>query len=828
MNRIRQATRRLLRAPTFAVAAVLTLALGIGGTTAVFTVVNGVLLRPLPYAHAAQLVDLSHTLNVSGALHVDQSDATYLLYRQENDVFSDVGLYRPSAVNVGGLTSPAVGTAVANEAERLPVVWTSASTFAVLGAVPLAGRRLRDDDDRPGAVPVVVLAQRLWQRKFGANRAIIGQRIVVDGIERHVVGVMPDGFHFPASDAALWLPVTLDPAHTSSAAFDYRGVARLRPGVSIAAATAELDRLLPRVPVVFPGRLTAAAITITHMRPVVRPLRDVVVGDVGRVLWVVLGASGVLLLIACANVGSLFLARAEGRQRELAVRRALGAGGGVLLAEFLSEAILLAVVGALLGLGLAVLGIHLLQATDTGASVPRLADVHVDGVVLAATAAIAGLAAIAVSAVTVVRSRGTSLSALLTATGAAASGRTRSLTRRALVVVQVAAALVLLAAAGLLARSMARLMAVDPGFDAARALTFRMALPAATYPTADATERVVLDAVDALRAVPGVVAAGVASKLPLDADGRQDSAVFVEDQSLGMGGIPVVHQMVFVTPGYFAAMGIRLLAGRDLAPPVATADTSRLPREAIVSAPFADQYWPGTAPVGRRIRMNQQDPWTTVVGIAGGTRDASLEQPPEGVVYLPLLSIDAAGMPWAPRDVAFVVRAAAGVAPASLAAAARQAVGRVAPGVPLYHVRPLDALVAAAMARTTFTLLVLGVAALVALALGVLGIYGVIAYLVSLRTRELGVRLALGARPADVRRLVVRHGLGDALLGIAAGLLAAGALTRLLAGTLYGVSPLDAVSLLGASAVLLLAAAAASWIPARRAAALDPAGALRE
>ncbi|MGH7593135.1 MAG: ABC transporter permease, partial [Gemmatimonadales bacterium] len=343
---IRFAARRLRRAPAFTVAATLTLALGIGGAVAVFTVVNGVLLQPLPFFRAAELVDLSHTLAVSGLTRVDESDATYLLYRRDNRVFTDVGAYRAAAVNF----SPSVGGDAAGPAtERVSAAFATASVFRVLGATTLRGRALTEADARPGAAPVVVISRGLWQRDFGGDPGIIGRQVMIDGVERNVVGVAPAAFRFPEPATAMWLPLQLDEGHTNSAAFDYRGIARLRSGVSIAAATANLQRLLPQVPEVFPGRLTAGSITATHMRAVVQPLRDVMVGGVARVLWILFGAVAVLLLIACANVANLFLARAEGRQREFAIRRALGAGRGALLAELLAEAVVLSTLGSVLG-----------------------------------------------------------------------------------------------------------------------------------------------------------------------------------------------------------------------------------------------------------------------------------------------------------------------------------------------------------------------------------------------------------------------------------------------------------------------------------------------
>jgi putative ABC transport system permease protein len=637
---------------------------------------------------------------------------------------------------------------------------------------------------------------------------------------------MPGSFGFPSSRTALWLPLPLDPAHTRSAAFDFRGIARLRPGVTLQAATQDLDRLLPQVPQIYPGRLTTGAIRITKMRAVVEPLRDVIVGNVGRVLWVVLGAVVVLLLLACANVANLFLARVEGRQRELALRRVLGAGLGTLFAEFFSEALVLSLAAAVLGLGLAALVLSVLPSLPAAASIPRLAEVRIDAVAGAVTAGIAVLVALLISLIPVVRSDAPSVAGLLRAEGRSATGaRTRSVTRRGLVVGQVALAVVLVAGAGLLVRSFSRLRAVDPGFAADHALSFRLVLGRAEYPAAGDVAQLVIPALSALRALPGVTAAGVATKLPLDDESQQDSAVFVEDHPVPAGGIPAVHPIVFATPGYFRAMGIPLVAGRLYGLLDATADPATAPREVVVSQAFAERYWRGGSAVGKRIRMDRGDPWSTIVGVVGGVRGDGLERPPSQTVYAPIVTMGPSGTAWAPRDLAFVARSAGD--PTELAAPIRRTVGRLVPALPIYRLMPLDALLADAEARTTFTLLLLAAAAAVALAIGAMGIYGVISYLVSLRTREIGVRLALGAVPGEVRRLVVRHAVGDAALGVIAGLAGAALLTRSLAGVLFTVSPTDPVTLAGAAALLLVVAIAASWFPARRAAALDPAGALR-
>ncbi len=818
---LHHAARRLLRAPAFAVAAVITLALGIGGTIAVFTVVNGVLLQPLPYPHADRLVDLSHTLALAGLTRVDQSDATFLLYRRDNRVFTDMGVYRATAVNMRVMgAAPGSGAT----AERVSAARVTSSVFRVLDATAARGRALTEADAAPGAPAVVVISQGLWQRDFGAEPAAVGRHLSIDGVDHEIVGVMPARFTFPNAQAAFWVPLQFDPAHTKSAAFDYRGIARLRDGVSLAMATADLQRLLPQVPVAFPGRLTAAAIRVMHMTVAVRPLRDVMVSGVSRILWIVLGSVGVLLLIACANVANLFLARAEGRQREFAVRRALGAGRVALIDDCVAEAVLLSALGGLLGLALANAGVGLLLRLPVSVSIPRLAEVRVDGAVVGFASGVTLLAALVVSAMPALRAGRVPLAAVLAAEGRTSTGG-RQRARRMLVVSQVALALVLLAGAGLFARSFQRLRAVNPGFDADRALSFRLALPAAEYPRARDAARTLVETLHSLRALPGVRDAGLATRLPLDQEAAQDSAVFIEDHPTPPGKIPGIHPMVFATPGYFAAMKIPVLAGRLYAPPDASSDPAHLPREVVVSAAFADRYWSAATAVGKRIRMNPASPWSTIVGVVGSTRDDGLERPPAQTVYSPLVTSTASGAPWTPRNVAFVVRA--GTDANALGAAVRNAVRTTVPGVPSYRMLPLGELLSDATSRTTFTLLLIGIAALVATAVGAAGIYGVIAYLVALRTREIGVRLALGARPADVRRMVVRRAVGDAASGVIAGLIGAVVTTRALASLLFGVSPTDPVALAGAAAVLLVTAVAASWLPARRAARLDPAIALR-
>ena len=817
--------RRLRRAPAFSVAAALTLMLGIGATTAVFSVVNAVVLRPLPYPRPDRLVDLSHTLAVSGVLRVDQSDATFLHYRQANRVFSGVAAYRVTAINVGALGGSSSENA---RAERVAVGRVTATTFAVLGASPLRGRVLTETDDQPTSPRVVIIGQRLWERKYGSDPAIVGRALEIDGMSHEVVGVMPADFGLPAERTDLWVPLRLDRSNTASAAFDYRGVARLRDGVSIATAAGDLQRLLPQVPDVFPGRLTAGAIEQTRMQAVVRPLRDVVVGDVGRVLWVVLGAVACLLLVACANVMNLFLVRAEQRQHELAVRRALGASGAALVRDQMSEGVLLTCVGGALGLVVGFAGVRVLRSLEGAIDVPRLAEVNVDAAVLLAAVAVTVFTLLLVTVIPALRAASASVTTVLGDSGrSVTTGRGRHRARHGLIAVQMALAVVLIVGAGLMARSFARLRAVPTGFDASSAFAFRVALPRASYAGPTDPARFIARALNEIARVGGVQVAAAVTKLPLVEEARRDTALFVEDKPLTPGTLPNVHQVAFASPGYFRAMGVPLLEGRDFDRP----DPAAARPEAIVSRALADRYWRGEPVVGKRVRTDPRGQWLTIVGVAADVRGTALDEPPDEVIYLPLVvslgASQAAGSAplWSPREIAFVARSEGNAA--SVGAAVQRTVRALDPSIPTYGARAMTNVVAQAVSRTTFTLLLLGIASAVTLVLGAVGIYGVVSYVVSLRTREVAVRLALGAQPAQVRRLVSRQAMTVAALGIAIGLVSAVGVTRVLGALLYAVSPTDPASLAAAALLLAAVAAMASWIPARRAARLDPALALR-
>jgi len=820
----RRAARRLLRAPVFSATVVLTLMLGIGATTAVFSLVNGVLLRPLPYPAPGQLVDLTHTVVLQGASRVDQSDATYLHYRNANHVFSGVGAWRPAAVNLSdGRDAGPAG------AQRAAAARVSASLFEVLGVAPLRGRVFADGEDRPGSATVAIISESLWRRQYAGDPGIIGRVIQVDGVAHQVVGIMPERFQFPDERTDLWLPVNIDAARTASATFDVQALARLRPGVTLEAAAADLQALLPHVPESFPGRLTAAAIDAIKMQAVVRPLRELLVGEIGRTLWVVLAAAAFLLLIACANVANLFLVRAEARQLELAVRRALGAGRGAIVAEFLAEGLILAALGGALGLVLAESGVRVLRSLETGVNIPRLGGVELDGTVLAVAMGVTLLAALLMSLLPALHfSRaGASLVVRSGRAATAPSGRHRA--RRALVVVQMALGLVLVAGAGLMARSFQSLRSVTPGFVAERSWVFRIALPAGGYPATGDAAGLVTRALDAIAALPGVQAVGAVSKLPLEDEGRRDTALFVDDRPLGMGVMPNIHQVAYATPGTFAALGTPLVQGHGFDRP----DPLVAPLEVVVTQALARRYWGDSLAVGRRLRLAPQGPTFTVVGVTGDLRGTRLEQPPDETVFLPLVTAPgpaakgggAGPARWLPRELALVVRAAGNTG--GLAALVERTLRALAPGVPVYGARPMTAVLARATARTTFTLQLLGMASAAALVIGAVGLYGVVSYMVSLRSREMAVRIALGAQPGALRRLVLVQAVAVASVGIVLGVGAAILLMRLLASLLFEVAPADPASLAGAAVLMSAVALTASWLPARRAAAMDPARALR-
>ena len=818
VSEIRPTLRRLARTPGFTTISVLTLALGIAGTTAAFSVVNAVLLRPLPYRDPERLVQLWHTAPGLGVLHVEQSDASYIQYLDKaTRSFESMASYRNEASSLTGGQDP----------ERVPSAIVTASLLPTLGVRPTIGRNFSEEEDRPGGASVVLLSDALWQRRFGGDPAIVGKSIQVDGAAREVIGVMPSDFHFPEATTELWIPMAVDRAHLVTGSFNRNAVARLRPGITLRAAEAEMQPILMRLPDDVPGMMTHAIFEQAKIRVVVRSLRDDVVGDISAVLFTVLGTVAFVLLIACANVANLFLVRAEARTKEVAVRSALGASPRSIVKLYLGESLVLSAVGAVLGVVLAYGALRgLLRLAPTG--LPRASEISIDGASLAVAAAIAVITGLFFSAIPFIRAGKAELTPMLRdGSRGSTSGRERQRVRNAFVVAQVALALMLLVGSGLLARSFQHMRAIDPGFKPANVLTFRLSIPEASYPTVGDRARFYNQLMTRLASVPGVVAAGAASKIPLVDDGGSHNGAWIEDRPTGKDVLPTVHSTSEVTQDYFKAMNIPIVEGRTFRD-----DGSNKPsHEMIVGRSFAKHFWPNGSAIGKRAKTGGPDAaWSTIVGVVGDVHDEALTKPIDEMIYMPVVNIIQATPAMPDTIVAsntFTLTIRTTGDPMAVFPAVRREIWAMDRNLPLVNVRTLSTVVESAMARTTFTLIMIGAAAGVALLLGAIGIYGVISYMVSLRTREIGVRMALGAQTVQVRRMVVRQGLVLAVIGAGIGLVGAVVLSRLIGSLLYGITPNDPLTLGVVTGGLLVVAAVASWLPAMRAARIDPIEALR-
>ncbi|MDQ6829810.1 MAG: ABC transporter permease [Gemmatimonadota bacterium] len=808
----RYAVRALRRSAGFSLVVILTFALGIGATAAVFTVVNGVLLKPLAFAQSEQLVGVWHTAPGIGMASFETSDASYLMYRAENRVFENMAAYEAGAVNLS------MGADV--EPERITSGWITASLLPTLRVAMLLGRPISEADDRPGAAKVALIGEGLWRRKFGGDPAVLGRTMQVNGVSREIAGVLPSHFRFPEQTTELWLPLALDPAHLDAFSFNYASVARLKPGVTIASATADIDRLFYALPDRYPGFLGRAAFEQAKARAQVHPLRDDVVGDISVVLWLVFGTAVMVLLVGCTNVANLFLVRAESRRREVAVRAALGAGRGDLLRHALTESVTLSLAGGAAGLALASIGVRALVRFGP-ASLPRLAELRVDWQVVALTGAASIVAGMAFSALPLLRQSSLRLGTSLRGAGRGNTGsRERHRAQHALVIVQVALALVLLAGSALMARSFMALRHVHPGFDASQLLTFRITMPTATYPSDTARAQWLSHLLDRLEELNGVRSVAVSSSLPLMQDGHNNSVEWIEGVAVVPGGMPPVLDLAEVSEGYFKTMGIPL-EGR----PFDVAQRQRGAGNVIVSRALADHFWKGQNAIGKHVRPRNNMPWYTVIGVAGNVRGAGLERAPQEFVYYPMMPMPGDTNTGLPREMSIAIRTRGD--PMALLPTVRREMHALDAGLPLFNVQPMETVVRRSIARTSFTLLLLGLASAIALLLGGIGIYGMISYVVGMRTRELGLRMALGAQRGEVRWMVTRQGITLATIGIAIGLLCSLVVTRLLRSMLFGVEPWDPIALAFSAAILIAVAIAASAIPAWRASRVDPSVALR-
>jgi len=810
-----QTLRSLGRAPLFTAVTLLTLAVGIGANTAIFSVVNGILLKPLPYPHPEDLVAVWLAAPGLNIKDLNLGPAHYFIFREQNRTFQDIGLYMGSTVNVTGSGQP----------EQAPGLMVTEGLLPVLGATPLLGRSFTQADDQPGSPDTAMLTYGYWQRKFGSDHSVVGKVITVDGAPHEIVGVMRQDFSFGGPNLALLLPVKFDRAKTFLLPFNYDAIARLNPGVTMAQANTDVARMLPLVLRSFPPPpgYSLRMFEDAQMGPNLRTLKQHVVGDLSKLLWVLMGGIGLVLLIACANVTNLLLVRAQGRQQELAIRAALGATPRRIAAELLFENLVLALLGGVLGLALAYAALRLLIAMAPS-GLPRLEEIGIDGHTLLFSLVASLVASLLVGSVPVLKYAGKHLGTGLRQGGRSMSeGRERHRSRSVLVVVQVALAVVLLISSGLMIRTFHALTTVDPGFSTADQLqTFHVNIPETDAKDPEQVVRIQQEILRKIEAVPGVSSVGLSMSVPMDGNGWEDT-VFARDRKYSQGELPI-HRFRFVAPGFFKTLGTSFVAGRDLT----WGDIYNKVPVAIVSEKVARENWhdPVLA-LGKQIRANEKDDWREVVGVVRDVHDDGVDKEAPSSVYWPILAAHFTGTELdVRRYVAYSIRSRR-AGSESFKSEVRRAVWSVDPNLPLADVHTLDYFYRTSMARTSFTLVMLAIAGSMALLLGIVGLYGVIAYSVSQRRREIGIRSALGAQKRELTGLFVRHAMLLTAGGVTCGLLAALALTRLMSSLLFGIKPTDPATFAVVSIGLLSAAALSSYLPARRAAAVNPVEAMR-
>jgi predicted permease len=816
-NQLRQALRRLARAPMFAVITLVTLAAGVGANTVVFSVLEGVLLKPLPYPRPEELVGVWLTAPGIHLKDTDLSPSDYFIFREQGRTFQDLGLYAGDSVSVTGIAEP----------EQVSALMVTDGTLPLLGVQPMLGREFSKQDDSPDSPETVMLNYGYWRRKFGGQASALGRTLLVDGRPRQIIGVLGPKFHFlDWADPALIMPFRFDRNKTHLGNFSYEGVARLKPGVTPAEANADVARMLPMVMSSFPAPpgFSIKLFEEARLGPNLRPLQRDVVGDVGNALWVLMGSIGMVLLIACANVANLLLVRVEGRRQELALRAALGAGWARIAGELMLESVMLGLLGGALGLGLAYATLRILRAMAPS-GLPRIREIGIDGPVLLFTLAAALLASLLVCCVPIFKYASARLTTGIREGGRGVSqSREQHRARNALVVVQVALALVLLICSGLMIRTFRALTRVNPGFTGPGELqAFRISIPDTQVKEAERVVRMEEEVLRKIAAIPGVSSVSIGTVIPMSGGGWHDP-VFVEGRTYTEGQLPPLSRFKFVSPGFLATMGIPLIAGRDLT----WADTYQRIPVALVSENLAREYWGDpSAALGKRIRVSTNDEWREIAGVVGDVRDDGVSQEAPTAVYWPLIlnhfeSEDVSVR----REVALAIRTPRAGAESFLKNV-RAAVWSVNPNLPLADVHTLEYYYGKSLARTSFTLIMLAVSGGMALLLGVVGIYGVIAYSVSQRTREIGIRMALGAQQQILTRMFVGHGLLLTGIGVACGLLAAVVSMRLLSSLLFNVRPVDPLTYGAASTGLIATAWLASYLPSRRAATVDPVAALR-
>jgi predicted permease len=815
--------RRLRKSPGFAATVLLTLAIGIGANTAVFSVINSVLLKPLPYPDSGRLAALwldapgaGGLANFSSGLQL--SPSMYFTFSGHNRSFQSMGIWTSQVANVTGVARP----------EEVRTELISDGVLQTLEVPPTLGRWFSQLDQDPRGAKTVMLSYGYWQRRFGGDRSVIGRTIQVDAQPREIVGVMPRGFRMVDEDFDLLIPLALDPIHEKLAPFGYDGIARLKPGVSLIQADTDIARLIP----VWMDSWTNGPGTNPHyyetwrIAPNFHSLKQQVIGSVSSVLWVVMATVGLVMLIVCTNIANLLMVRAESRQHELAIRAALGASRGRIARELLLESLVLGLTGGVLAVGVAWLGLRLLIAAGP-VDLPRLTEISLDARSLGFTLLLAVFSGLFFGSIPAWKYAHTRASLPMENAGRmATAGRSRQRSRRVLVVAQVAMALVLMVSALLMIRTFMTLRNVEPGFaDAERVQTMRISIPEQLIADPQMVMRTENSISDRLAAIPGVSSVGFAAAVPMEGIDPNWDQIYVEGKTC-QGGEPPLQFYNYVSPGYFHTMGTRLVAGRDFT----WADTYGLRPVLIVSENFARITWgSATAAIGKRVRQFSNRPWEEVIGVVEDVRHHGVDEKAPATIYWPvMLSNPYTQQPSiaATRSVTFAIHSSrAGTE--SFLNQVQQAVWSVNGSLPVASTRTMQEIYAQSMARTSFTLVMLAIAGTMALALSLIGIYGVISYAVSQRTREIGIRLALGAQKSELSWMFVRSALVMTIAGVVIGMCAATALTQLMRSLLFGISPLDPITYVIVPLVLAMAALLASYLPARRAAAVNPVDALR-
>jgi predicted permease len=807
--------RKLGRAPTFTAITLITLGVGIGANTAIFSVVNGVLLKPLPFDEPDQLIGVWHQAPGLGFDQVNQSPALHFTYVDEGRHFDQVGMWDNVQLNVTGLEQP-------QRVEGMAVTW---ETLSLLRVRPSSGRVFSEEDDQPGSPLTVLVSHDYWQDELGADPNVLGRTLTVTGEPHEIIGVMPRGFGFLRYQPDLYIPFQFDRSEVFLGNFSYQALARLKEGSTLEQASADIERMIPLVVEKFPGGgLSLDQIQAAGFGPNLHSLKEDAVGDIGTVLWILLGAVGIILLIACANVANLFLVRAEAREREVAVRRALGADRTQIASQFLTESVLLGTLGGAVGVALAWGGLQALVslAPDT---LPRVSEITLDGRVMAFTGGISILAGMFFGLFPVFRYGSAEMVASLKEGGRGnSSSRKRLTARNGLVVAQMALALVLLVGSGLMVRTFQELQDVNPGFTEPESLlALRLSIPEAEVEGIEEVAATHQEILRRIEGIPGVESAALTFSVTMDGWDSND-AIYVDGFPVAEDQLPPIRRFKWISPGYFSTMGNPIVAGRDLT----WSDIYDRNDVAVVSANFAAEYWdsPSEA-VGQRIREWTEGPWREIVGVVGEVKDDGLTADAPAIIYWPQVANQMWGEEiFAHRSMAYAIRSSRVGSP-DFMREVRETIWAVNPNLPLANVRTGTELLERSMSRTSFTLIMIGIAGGVAMILGLVGIYGVISYVVSQRTREIGLRMALGAERDQVKTMVLAQAGRLTLVGVTVGLLSAVGLARLMESVLYNVDPVDPATFGLVAVVLPAVALLASWVPARRAARVDPLVALR-